>query len=86
MKNAIATSCYQAWDQQQNQTYGCSCENNTYWDPATHTCFDWCDPNPCLTDLNSDGNCYAMSLEYYCGCDTNYQWDPSTKVCIPSNQ
>lgn len=82
MKNAIAQSCYPMSDQEQNETFGCSCENNTFWDMNTHTCFDWCDPNPCTGLPNSDGTCMAMSLEYYCGCYPNFMWDPQMKMCV----
>lgn len=81
--NAIPQSCYPMTDQQQNETYGCSCENNTFWDINAHVCFDWCDPNPCLADPNSDGTCMAMSLDYYCGCVEAYYYDLQMKLCLP---
>lgn len=81
MQNAIPDSCYPSWGQDQIETFGCSCENNTFWNSSTQTCFDWCNPNPCLTVPNSDGTCMAMSLEYYCGCNQNFWWDAQSKTC-----
>jgi len=83
VENAIPSSCYMAWDQQQNQTYACSCENNTFWDINTHTCFDWCDPNPCLDVPDSTGECYGMSMDYQCGCIDAYYYDTGAKACLP---
>lgn len=83
VENAIPQSCYQAWDAQQNPTYACSCENNTFWDIDTHTCFDWCNPNPCTNVPHSTGDCYAMSLDYTCGCIEAYYYDSAAKACLP---
>ena len=42
---------------------------------------DPCDPNPCTSKTNSDGNCTADGADFSCGCNTNYTWNATTEEC-----
>jgi len=43
--------------------------------------FDACDPNPCASLANSDGECANMENDYFCGCADGYYWVAETMTC-----
>ncbi|MBQ4437604.1 DUF1566 domain-containing protein [bacterium] len=46
-----------------------------------------CNPNPCSSVANSNGNCMASgSTNYSCGCKTHYSWNSSSKTCVADTQ
>ena len=46
-----------------------------------------CNPNPCSSVANSNGNCTASgSTNYSCGCKTHYTWNSSSKTCVADTQ
>ena len=66
------------------------CEDGYVW-TGTACVENFCQNNPCLSDVNSNGECSVIDAGYVCGCDEGYFWNngeckPLTLGNICTNQ
>lgn len=77
--HAQAGTCWKA----DGGDWSCYCDGDSIWLADSHTCLNYCDPNPCdpADPYGNGGQCFAFSTGYECGCKEGYYFDHLTLVC-----